>query len=205
MLWVIAGKAVNHTLSSLFDPPWVLPLVIFVCWAIACGPISLFRVVRQKYFSRPITAPVFGPPRRPRRLLPALLLLPSLALTGLGAYKWKHLKRGQVNVNAHFPASDTSVPLVIKNDGIFVMASLNGTETLCQIDTGSDTVQWQRNLRCIGVLTGERGQTCDPQNTCVDEATVILPHIQIGTFEVSGLPTMMQDTYTRTILPCPRS
>lgn len=196
LLWVVAGKAVNHTLSSLFDPPWVLPLVIFLCWAISCGPISLFRVVRQKYFSRPVAAPVFGPPLRRRRLLPAFLLLPLLALAGLGTYNWKHPKIGEVSVNVHFPAGEAHVPLVVKHGGVFVMASLNGTQTLCKIDTGSDTVQWHRDLHCAGVLTGERGQTSDPQKGSADAMVVILPRIQIGTFTLTGLPTMMQDTYT---------
>ena len=200
-LWIIAGRAVSHTLPAGFELFLSSLLVILLCWTISCAPISLFRVARKKYSSRPSVAPVFGPPRRPRRLLPALLLLPSLALAGLGAYNWKHPKTGQFTVTARFASGEAHVPLVVKHGGVFVVASLNGTQTLCKIDTGSDTVQWHRNLHCAGVLTGERGQTSDPQKGSADAEVVILPHIQIGTFTLTGLPTMMQDTYTGLFSP----
>ncbi len=202
--WVVAGNFVSHGLPSLFAPAsnlpvliylgWYVPLLIFLFWAFSCGPIFLFRWVRQKRRPR-ITPAASTSPARRLWLLPTLAL-PLLALVGLGRYNWIHPKEGHLSVKTQFASGEAHIPLVVKHGGVFVMASLNGTKTLCKIDTGSNTVQWRRNLHCAGTLTGERGQICDVQNTCMDGVTVILPHIQIGTFKVSGLPTTMQDNYT---------
>ena len=49
MLWIVAGSMAAHTVSSVFDPLWALPLVASLCWVIASVPVSLFRFFRKRH------------------------------------------------------------------------------------------------------------------------------------------------------------
>jgi len=194
ILWVIAGHIVAQTVPSLFDPAWALPLAALLCWIVASFPVSLFRFFRQN--RRPDNLVLATETRRRcLRWLPMpFLTVIALAFTALGGYNLSHPQGAHAAIAVHFLSGNVvRVPIVEKNGGIFVMASLNGQQQLCKIDTGFDNVEWARGLHIIGRLTDERGQSCDSLNNCVDTSTVKLPHIRIGTFEMTDLPTEMLD------------
>ncbi len=195
VLWIVTGKALNHTLPNLFNPFWPLPLVIFLCWAISCGSISLFRFVRQKYFSRPAVAPMFGPPRRRRRLLPALLLV-FLALVGLGTYNRKYPLTKEFVFSATCPL-DHPIRVPLLKQGAKLLVKVNNhtdDEALFQLDTGSTSVSWPRNLCLTGKPLGTYSENCDVLGACVKGRTIVLPQLQIGNYRVVNLPTEMSDT-----------
>lgn len=133
-------------------------------------------------------------PRWKNFFVPLAAVVILLPLIFVGWYNLKYPK----SLHAHFQVSlgknaAVTVPLVERNGGIFVMASLNGQSQLCQIDTGSDTVNWRRGLYINGEMTSERGKSCDALNNCISLATVKLPEIKIGSYKVTDIPTEMQE------------
>ena len=189
MVWVLAGGAIVR-------PLWVLPLAILLCWTISCGPIFLFRFVRQKSLSRRSLAPVFGPPPRQRRLLPVIIILPLLALVGLGAYNWKYPPTKTFTYSAICPLNQPiHVPLIKKGHGLYVQVNSQADdEALFRLDTGSTSVAWPRSLSITGAFAGEYSQDCDVLGSCTKSRSILLPHLQIGGYKVLNLPTEMSDT-----------
>jgi len=194
-LWVVVGHIAPHTVSSAFDHIWVLPLVVLLCWGIASFPIALFRFFRQRH--RGPAASTLDP--APRRLLPWWgriigSLTPVIPLAMIGWYNLKHPPHFQFDIKmSGLSDGPVRVPLVKKNNGLYVKAWLNDTEEVCQLDTGDNGVDWPRDLHVEGKSTSRQGQSCDVLGGCVATQTIVLPRIRIGGYEITNLPTEMSD------------
>lgn len=193
-LWLLTGFAIAHRMQYLFDPVWAFPLLSLVCWAIATFPISLFRWYRRRRIPTGLSTEASLPPRK-NFLVPLAVAIVFLPLIFVGWHNLKYPKPLDIQFRANLSNNGvTTVPLIEKHGGIFVMALLDGQSQLCKIDTGSDTVNWQRELHIEGEMTQERGQVCDALDSCVSAATVKMREIKIGSYKVSGFPTeMMED------------
>ena len=193
-LWLVAGSCIAHRLRNLVDPFWIVPVLFLGTWAIASFPISLFRWVRSRRGSS--VAIIQKPaPRFRRYLVPTVTATLLLPIVFIGWHNLKHPKPLSANVNLRWDKDkDAVVPLTVRNGGIFVMASLDGEEQLCRVDTGSDTVNWFHDLHIKGEMTQERGEACGAVNNCVFSSVVKLPVIKIGSYQVTGLPTCMLDS-----------
>ncbi len=207
LLWIVAGSMIADTVPSMFDPVWALPLVAFLCWVVACYPVSLFRFLREH--RRQTAALTLSPtPKRssPQWAYSLALLIPLLAVVILGWYNLKHPPHFSVNVHAHWASGkEARVPLIKHGSKLFVKAWLNGQEELCRIDTGASSVGWPRELHIQGRLTSQRGQSRDPLGGSVHTQTIVLPHIRIGSYEIDNLPTEMSDTDSSLFSPPQRS
>lgn len=203
-LWLVAGSGIAHRLNSLFDPSWIFPFLFLGAWAISSFPISLFRWVRSR--RRPaVTAARKPVPRFKRYLTPALAVPLLLLLLFVGWHNLKYPEPLSADVRLSWDKDkEAVVPLTVKNGGIYVMASLSGEEHLCQIDTGSDDVNWVRDLHLVGKMTQERSEPCDALNNCVVADVVKLPEIRIGSYKVTDLPTDMLDSKSGLFSPVPR-
>ena len=190
-LWLAIGCNIAHRrLKDFVDPPWVL---FFLSWAISSFPISFFRWVRRT--QKPAPQATKDPISNSQRyLLLSVIGIVFLSLTFLGWHNFEYPKPLHANVRVSFgKEAEVTVPLVEKNGGIFVMASLNGQRQLCQIDTGGPAVNWLRELHIVGEMTQERGRDQDAMGNSISSVTVKLPQIQIGSYKVMDMPTEMLD------------
>jgi hypothetical protein len=152
MLWIVAGSMAAHTVSSVFDPLWALPLVALLGWVIASVPISLFRFFRKRHRVLAVSTPFPTPKRLLSRwvgLLASITMI--LALLILGWYNLKHPIHFSVDMQVHWSSGkEARVPLIKHGTGLYVKAWLNDQEELCQIDTGASSVEWPRELHVKG-------------------------------------------------------
>ena len=199
MLWLLAGCASAHRLSFLLNPPWVLPVSMTMCWAIASFPISVFRFLRRRYKRTAVSAfdPIAVKPpsilmwRQVCFFVPLALLL-SVGI--LGWYNFDHPKHFEFTMQSRWlSGKEATVPLVKQGNGLYVNAWLNNQEVLCRVDTGAESVEWSRGLHVEGKMTSSQGQACDLLGGCVAVQTVLLPRLKIGNYEITNIPTDMSD------------
>ena len=203
LLWIAAGNIVSHTLSSVFDPFWGIPVVALLFWIVSSLPLSLFRFLRQRH-RKTVTAFLNPAPQRPfpRWLSITALSVPLLAIVILGWYNIKHPLHFSVDLKTHWSTGkEASVPLIEIGHELYVKARLNDKEELCLLDTGADSVEWSRDLHIEGRLTSRRNQSCDVLGACVAAQVVVLPRVRIGGYEITNLPTTMLDNDPRLFTP----
>ncbi len=194
-LWLAVGFGVAHRLNVFLDPSWAFPILFTLSWAISSFPTSLFRWFRRGRNTTADPSPKKPAPRPRRYLMPAVTASVLLTLALIGWHNLNYPKPLSASIQTSWDkGTEATVPLIEKNGGIFVTASLNGQKQICKIDTGGDTVNWIRDLHIDGEMTQERGQACDALNNCVSSATVKLPRIQIESYKVTDFPTEMLDS-----------
>ena len=160
----IAGCVASHTVSSMFDPAWALPLTAFLCWVVASYPVSLFRFLREH--RRQTAASTLSPTSKRSPLAVGILSRPAHPAPHACSPRLVNLKHPvhfSGDMQAHWASGkEARVPLIKRGSRLYVKAWFNGQEELCQIDTGAASVEWPRDLHFKGHLTSwhRQGVTC---------------------------------------------
>lgn len=132
-----------------------------------------------------------------RRVLPRILLLALAIVCLFCVYAFyqllPHTAPSKVLYHSQHPYKAVQIPFRLQNNLISLSADFAGRKTNCILDTGSPAVLWPHRMNLLGHKTLVAGYGTDAAGSSSRFSEYILSSIEIGNYELQGIPTLALD------------